>query len=88
MSEQNETADDTGAPADDGQMTVWNAIRSLRDQVAAAAELLGGDRDRGAVESAYLVLNAEDRDPLVGGPAQDRLDHLSGVPQGMQHQAH
>jgi nitroreductase len=31
MSEQNETAVKTGTPADDGQMTVWDAIRSRRD---------------------------------------------------------
>jgi nitroreductase len=31
MTEQNETAGETGARADGGQMTVWDAIRSRRD---------------------------------------------------------
>ena len=31
MSEQNETPGETGASADGGQMTVWDAIRSRRD---------------------------------------------------------
>jgi hypothetical protein len=40
MSEQNETAGETGAPADGGQVTVWDAIRSRRDVRAFDAFLI------------------------------------------------
>src|SRR5216683_7932481 len=58
------------------------------EQVAAAAELLSGDRYRGAVQPADFRLEAHDRDLPAGGPAHHRIDRFRRITLGMQNQAY
>jgi hypothetical protein len=57
-------------------------------QVGPLAQLLGGHRAGAAGQPGQLAVDAEDLDPALIGPVQDRGHRSAAVPLRMQHQPH